>query len=61
MGPPKNKAFIITKIKEKRPDLDVDKLSKMTILQLTKLQKEPIEPKECESESLSFVQLLGCH
>lgn len=60
MSPPKNKAFLISQLKEKYPE---EELVKLTVLQLTKLKKQMSaaeEPVMDEEESRSLVQLLGC-
>ena len=62
MTVPKNKAFLITQIKEKQHDYSDEDLSKMTVLELTKMLKVlPIKKGDEEGdESRSLVQLLGC-
>lgn len=66
MTVPKNKAFLISQILAKDPDQLAEELSKLKVIELTKLLKEKsvvvekiVEPTE-EDEPLSFVQRLGC-
>jgi hypothetical protein len=65
MTVPKNKAFLISQILAKDPDQSTEELSKLKVIELTKLLKEKsvvvekiVEPTG--DEELSFVQRLGC-
>ena len=63
MGPPKNKAFLISQLKEKHPELDEAELASITVLELTKMLKtKPVEPKVEDTEEVpSLAQRLGCY
>lgn len=54
--PPKNKALLISQVREVHPELDEDQLSQLKIVQLLALLKEPVVvekiPEEPEEESL---------
>ena len=64
MSVPKNKAFLISQIREKDPGLTEEDLSKLKVIELTRLLREKsvtVERiEEPEEEELSFVQRLGC-
>jgi hypothetical protein len=63
MTVPKNKAFLISQILAKDPDQSAEELSKLKVIELTKLLKEKsvvVEKIVEEDEELSFVQRLGC-
>jgi hypothetical protein len=60
--PPKNKAFLISKLRELDPSLDEDELSKHKVVELMRMVKEKsVVPERIEEdEELSLVQRLGC-
>jgi len=65
MTVPKNKAFLISQILAKDPDQSAEELSKLKVIELTKLLKEKsvvVEKivEDGDDEQLSFVQRLGC-
>ena len=65
MTVPKNKAFLISQILAKDPDQSTEELSKLKVIELTKLLKEKsvvVEKivEDGDDEQLSFVQRLGC-
>ena len=64
MTVPKNKAFLISQIREKDPGLSEEELAKLKVIELTRLLREKsvtVERiEEPEEEELSFVQRLGC-
>ena len=61
---PKNKAFLISKLRELDETLDEDELSKRKVVELMRMLKEksmvPERIEEDDDEELSFVQRLGC-
>ena len=61
MSPPKNKAFLISQLKDKYPE---EELVKLTVLQLTKMKKQisatTKEPVGDDEDEPSLVQRLGC-
>ena len=65
MTVPKNKAFLISQILAKDPAQSAEELSKLKVIELTKLLKEKsvvVEKivEDGDDEQLSFVQRLGC-
>jgi hypothetical protein len=56
----KNKAYLIMQFRDKQHEHSDEDLSKMTVLELTKMLKVLPIKKEEEEESRSLVQLLGC-
>jgi hypothetical protein len=66
MTVPKNKAFLISQILAKDPDQLAEELSKLKVIELTRLLREKsvvvekIEEPTEEDELVSFVQRLGC-
>jgi hypothetical protein len=61
MAVPKNKAFLISQVSKKFPGKwSEEELIKMTVLELTKISKEPVvEYVEEEPEELSYVERFG--
>jgi hypothetical protein len=58
---PKNKAFLISQISKKFPGKwGEEELVKMTILELTKISKEPVVEYVDEEPELSMVERFGC-
>ena len=61
---PKNKAFLISKLRELDETLDEDELSKRKVVELMRMLKEksmvPERIEEEDDQELSFVQRLGC-
>lgn len=62
---PKNKAFLISQILEKDSSQVAEELSKLKVIELTRLLKEKsvvVEKivEDGDDEELSFVQRLGC-
>ena len=61
---PKNKAFLISKLRELDETLDEDELSKRKVVELMRMLKEksmvPERIEEDDDQELSFVQRLGC-
>ena len=58
---PKNKAFLISQISKKFPGKWAEEeLVKMTILELTKISKEPVVEYVEEEPELSMVERFGC-
>ena len=66
MTVPKNKAFLISQILAKDPEQTEEELSKLKVIEFTRLLREKsvvvekIEEPTEEDELLSFVQRLGC-
>jgi hypothetical protein len=66
MTVPKNKAFLISQILAKDPEKSEEELSKLKVIELTRLLREKsvvvekIEEPTEEDELVSFVQRLGC-
>ena len=66
MTVPKNKAFLISQILAKDPDQLAEELSKLKVIELTRLLREKsvvvekIEEPTGGDELVSFVQRLGC-
>lgn len=62
MTVPKNKAFLISQILAKDPEQTEEELSKLKVIELTRLlrEKSVVVEKIEEDELLSFVQRLGC-